>query len=67
LPIGYHQLHCTFVVIGMKDNVLWLVIGIPLAAIIMSAIAVWIAVADPDPGVMIDHPPLQKSAPHRPS
>jgi hypothetical protein len=50
-----------------KGNVLWLVIAIPVAAIVMSAVAVWIAVADPEPGVKLDHPPLQKSAPRRPS
>jgi hypothetical protein len=50
-----------------KGSVLWLVIAIPAAAIVMSAVAVWIALADPDPGVRIDHPPLQKSAPRQPS
>ena len=50
-----------------NGGVLWLVVAIPVAAILMSAAGLWIALADPDPGVTLDHAPLQKSGPRVPS
>jgi hypothetical protein len=67
LPYGIHQFPGAFIVRFAKSGVLWLVIAIPVAAILMSAAALWVALADPDPGVPLDHPPLRKSAPHQPS
>jgi hypothetical protein len=46
----------------MKRGVLWLVIGIPLAAVVMSSISIYFALRDPDPGVVLDGPPLTKTS-----
>ena len=48
----------------MKRGVLWLVIGIPLAAVLMGAISLYVALANPDPGVVLDARPLSKTS-HR--
>jgi hypothetical protein len=46
----------------MKSKVLWLVIGIPLAAIVMSSISLYVALSNPDPGVVLDARPLSKTS-----
>lgn len=46
----------------MKRGVLWLVIGIPAAAVLMGAVTIWIAMSNPDPGVELDARPLSKTS-----
>jgi len=46
----------------MKRSVLWLVIGIPLAAVVMSSISLYVALSNPDPGVVLDGRPLSKTS-----
>jgi len=48
----------------MKHKMLWLIIGIPLAAIVMSSISLYVALSNPDPGVELDARPLSKTS-HR--
>jgi hypothetical protein len=46
----------------MKRGVLWLVIGIPLAAIVMGTISLYFALSTRDPGVELDGRPLSKTS-----
>jgi len=48
----------------MKHRMLYLVIGIPVAAILMGIINLYIAMSNPDPGVDLDGRPLSKTS-HR--
>lgn len=45
-----------------KPAAFWLMIGIPVAAIIMSSISVFVALSNPDPGVELDGRPLSKTS-----
>jgi hypothetical protein len=45
-----------------KRGILWLVIGIPAAAVVMGFVSLWIALSDPDPGVEFDGRPLSKTS-----
>ena len=47
-----------------KRGMLWLIVGIPVAAVLMGIVSVWIALSDPDPGVELDARPLSKTS-HR--
>jgi len=46
----------------MKRGVLWLVIGIPLAAVLMGVVSLYFALSNPDPGVVLDGRPLSKTS-----
>lgn len=46
----------------MKRGVLYLVIGIPLAAVLMGAVTLYVAFSNPDPGVQQDAVPLSKTS-----
>jgi len=48
----------------MKRGVLYLVIGVPLSAVIMGVLILYLALSNPDPGVRYDGPPLSKTS-HR--
>lgn len=45
-----------------KPGMLWLIVGIPAAAVLMGVVTVWIALSDPDPGVELDARPLSKTS-----
>lgn len=46
----------------MKRGVLYLVIGIPLAAVLMGVVTLYVAFSNPDPGVQQDGVPLSKTS-----
>lgn len=46
----------------MKRAVLWLVIGIPLSAVVMGAVTLYLALVNPDPGVAVDQPALSRTS-----
>jgi hypothetical protein len=46
----------------MKRGMLYLVFGIPAAAVLMGAIALYLALSNPDPPVAFDGRPLSKTS-----
>jgi hypothetical protein len=46
----------------MKNRVLYLIIGIPLTAIVMGMVILFVAITNPDPAVRHDGPPLSKTS-----
>ncbi len=46
----------------MKRGVLGLVIGIPLVAVLMGMVMLYVAFSKPDPGVHVDGTPLSKTS-----
>jgi len=46
----------------MKRGVLYLVIGIPVAAVLMGVVTLYVAFSNPDPGVQRDGAPLSKTS-----
>jgi len=46
----------------MKRGVLYLVIGIPLAAVLMGVVTLYVAFSNRDPGVDRDATPLSKTS-----
>jgi hypothetical protein len=45
-----------------RNGMLYLIIGIPGAAVLMGAVALYLAVSQPDPGVRQDGVPLSKTS-----
>jgi len=46
----------------MRNKVLYLVVAIPAAALLMGAMTLYIAFSNPDPGVVLDAPPMSKTS-----
>jgi hypothetical protein len=46
----------------MKNRMLYLIIGIPLASVIMGMVILYAAITNPDPVVRYDGPPLNKTS-----
>lgn len=46
----------------MKNRILYLVIGIPAAAVLMGIVTLYLAFSNPDPGVPMDQPALSKTS-----
>ena len=46
----------------MKNRILYLIVGIPAAAVLMGIVTLYIAFSNPDPGVPMDQPPMSKTS-----
>ena len=46
----------------MKNKILYLVVGIPLAAVVMGAATLYIAFTQPDPTIPMERPALSKTS-----
>lgn len=45
-----------------KHGILYLIIGIPVAAVLMGATTLYVAFSNPDPGVQMERPALSKTS-----
>ena len=46
----------------MKNKILYLVVGIPLTAIVMGMVTLYIAFSQPDPAIPMERPALSKTS-----
>ena len=46
----------------MKNKVLYLVVGIPVAAVLMGIVSLTIAFSQPDARIPVERPPMSKSS-----
>jgi hypothetical protein len=46
----------------MKRGILYLIIGIPAAAVLMGAVTLYVAFSNVDPGVRLEQPALSKTS-----
>lgn len=46
----------------MKNKVLYLIVGIPLTAVLMGIVTLYIAFSNADPGIQLHHPAMSKTS-----
>ncbi len=51
----------------MKRGIFYLIVGIPLAAVLMGAVTLYIAFSNADPGIPMDAPAMSKTSWREPS